>query len=254
MTRLIRITTTLLLAAGLSTAGLLSVAAEEIPLRQYFYNHPHQVPPDYVYRTGRLFSPPASGSPAGAGSGHQQAGGEEKQESAVAGPQYGQALTLKIEALARQLFANAEEEIADQFTVAVSSFVNLNQLYRTSSLGRYVSEQLMGELQVAGVEVIELRRTPSIMISSGGEHALSRDMNELVFIHRAHATLVGTYTVVEDQLFINARLLRNQDSKVLSSGALVMALDPVTRGMLADEALPATGASSSQVKIRGMHE
>jgi TolB-like protein len=245
MTRSIMMSGVLLLAMACGRGVIPApAAAEEISHGRYFYDIHHPVPADYVYRTGRLFFQPSV---------KNSAGGERgRQEHSTAG-RHGQELVAKVGALTRQLLVNSEEEIADHFTVAVSSFVNLNDLYRTSALGRYLSEQLMGELQVAGVSIIELRQTPSILISKEhGEFNLSRDMNELAFIHHAHATLVGTYTAVEDQLFLNARLLRNRDSKVLSSAALVSPLDPVTRGLLADEATPAV--SGAAVKIRDYRE
>lgn len=203
----------------------------------YVYNYPHQVPADYVYRTGRIFSPPGSRSASAA----------KPQAGEPAGPE-GEAFRLRVHALAGQLLANAEEEIRGNYQLAVSTFVNLNNLYRTSALGRCLSEQLMGELQIAGVDVIELRQTPSIMVSQGGEYALSRDMDELAFTHAAQATLVGTYTVAAEQLLINTRLLRNRDNKVLASASLALPLDPLLKGLLADEAMPA--GKSTPVKIR----
>jgi TolB-like protein len=231
----------LLLVAGPGHAG--RAQAESPPAgTRFFYNYPHQVPPDYVYRTGRIFAPPSGGPPPPA----QSAAPEP------AAPD-GQAFRLLIGELAGRLLASGEEEIADQYRLAVSTFVNLNNLYRTSALGRYLSEQLMGELQTAGVEVVELRRTPSIMMSQAhGEYALSRDMDELAFLHAVQATLVGTYTVAAEQLFINARLLRNRDNKVLASAGLALPLDPLLRSLLADEAMPAGRATP--VRIRAYHE
>jgi TolB-like protein len=229
----------LLAVAGWST--VVSASAGDEPSRgRYFYDFPRQMPDDYVYRTGDIFFPAPGPNSGAIIEGEQGNSGDEF---------HGQRLMAMVGALARQLLANAEEEVADDFIVAVSSFVNLNDLYRTSALGRYISEQLMGELQMAGVSIVELRRTPSILISRGqGEFNLSRDMNELAFIHYAHATLVGTYTVVENQLMLNTRLLRNRDNKVLSSGALVVPLDSVTKGLLADETSSAARGATVQIR------
>lgn len=245
MARSIVITGVLLLAfTGAISTGWFASAGEGIFRQGELYSdYPRRVPEEYIFRSGRFsVQPVQQQSLAG------RAGKVKESDS-----RHGEELMARVGLLARQLLTSAEEEIASQYTVAVSSFVNLNNLYRTSALGRYVSEQMMGELQVAGVNVIELRRTPSIMISrEHGEYAMSRDMNELAFTQYAHATLVGTYTVAEDQLFLNARLLRNRDSKVLASGSLVAALDPITRGLLADEDTPAAG--NARVKIRSYRE
>lgn len=215
--------------------GAAQAATPMVPFKHYYYNYLHQVPPDYVYRTDRLFFPP-NGPPAAT---------SPAQKSP---PPDGRAFRRRIRKLAKQLLAHASEEIADQYKVAVSTFVNLNNLYRTSALGRYLSEQLMGELQTAGIDVIDLRRTPSIMVSrTHGVYALSRDMDELSFVHSAQATLVGTYTVAAKQLFINARLLRNRDSRVLASASLMLPLNPLLRSLLADESAPV--GPGTKVKI-----
>ncbi|MEJ2032146.1 MAG: FlgO family outer membrane protein [Deltaproteobacteria bacterium] len=232
---------TLLLATAPGSYG--RAKPTSIPHKNFSYNYLHQVPPDYVYRTGRILIPAAGGNDPAATS-------SEKKSAAVAD---GQALRIRVGKLAGQLLANADEEIADQYKVAVSTFVNLNNLYRTSALGRYLSEQLMGELQTSGIDVVELRRTPSILVSQAhGEYALSRDMDELAFVHSVQATLVGTYTVAAQQLFVNARLLRNRDNKVLASANLALPLDQLIRSLLADESVP--GGKGAPVKIRAYHE
>nr|MBF0223092.1 hypothetical protein [Desulfobulbaceae bacterium] len=153
-----------------------------------------------------------------------------------------EATTLKarVRELSRQLLANAQESIAEEYVITINSFVNLGNLYKTSSLGRYIAEQLIGEMQLAGVEVIDVRKTAGLMIyERHGEYGLSRDMDELSYLHASQAMVVGTYTYAQGQIFLNARLLQNSDGMVLSNASLVFDLDPVTRQMLSDESMPA---------------
>ena len=69
-----------------------------------------------------------------------------------------QTLYKSIQEMAVQLFTNLEDpdpvlgELADG--VAVSSFVDLKKLTRTSSFGRYLAEQLMTEFQQHGFSVV----------------------------------------------------------------------------------------------------
>ena len=146
----------------------------------------------------------------------------------------------RVRELGRQLLTNAKESIAEEYVVTINSFVNLNNLYKTSSFGRYIAEELIGELQVAGVEVIDVRKAAGLMIDEKhGEYGLSRDMNELSYAHASQSMVVGTYTYAQGQVFLNARLLQNSDGMVLSNASLVFDLDPVTRQMLSDESMPA---------------
>ncbi|MDH5298948.1 MAG: FlgO family outer membrane protein, partial [Desulfobulbaceae bacterium] len=186
-------------------------------------------------RTERVFPPPSGGSLL-----DRLARLISKDDGASSAVQPALAMQARVSDLVGQLLANAEEEVADNCVVTVSSFVNANQLYATSALGRFLSEQMITELQKAGVEVVEVRKTPSIMISDpDGVYGLSSDMDQLSFVHNAQTMVVGTYSVAGGQIFINARLLRNRDNVVLSSASLAFAMDDITHAMLADEGMPA---------------
>ncbi len=234
-------------------AGMEAPKGKDFPVcRKYFFNYPHSMPPDYVFRTSRVF-PPASGSGVVFNPVSEAIKQRSLSKEAEAGiPQdRGEMLREKVQDLVRQLLENAKEEINDEYVVTVNTFVNLNNLYRTSSLGRYMSEQLVTELQRVGVDVLEIRKTPSIMMSKGfGEYGLSRDMDELDFVHASHAMIVGTYSSADGRIFINARVLRNRDGMVLSTASLVFELDSVTWAMLADESMPAPVGPGSTVNVR----
>ena len=216
--------------------------------RPYFYNYPHAIPPDYVFRTPRVFSPRNMSSSVFAGFGAGQAGGP----AGSAGQ--GTALQAKVNELGKALIANASEVVADEYVVAVSTFVTLDNLYATSSFGRFLGEQLLSTLQQSGLEVIEVRKTPGMMVSPHhGEYALSRSMDELGLVQAAQAVVVGTYTVAGQEVFVNARLLRNEDNRVLSSASMVLPIDAMTANLLANESMPAS-ARTAQVTIRQFPE
>src|SRR3989338_2266836 len=144
--------------------------------RPYFYNYPHAIPADYVFRTARGFSPRNMSSSFLPGFGSGQTGG-----AGSAGQ--GAVLQAKINQLGKALIANASEVVADEYVVAVSTFVSLDNLYATSSLGRFLGEQLLSSLQQSGLEVIEVRKTPGMMVSPyHGEYALSRSMDEISLV------------------------------------------------------------------------
>ena len=215
--------------------------------RPYFYNYPHAIPSDYVFRTARVFSPQNMSQSFLSGFG--QAGG---QSAGSAGQ--GAALQAKVNQMGKALIANASEVVADEYVVAVSTFVSLDNLYATSSFGRYLGEQLLSTLQQAGLEVIEVRKTPGMMVSPyHGEYALSRSMDEIGLVQAAQAVVVGTYAVAGQEIFVNARLLRNADNRVLSSATMVLPIDGMTANLLANESMPAS-TRAAQVKIRQFPE
>ncbi len=226
-------------------SGMPFVTQQSPPTYQYdYFNYPHPLPPDYVYRTSRVFPPPPTS--------HIAPAGAEAKQAASAGllePAAGEKLAQGISILSKQLLENAKEEIDDSYGLMVTTFVNLNRLYSTSSLGRYISEQMISELQFAGINIIDVRKTPALMISEGhGEYGLSRDMDELSFVQPVQAMVVGTYTVAEGKIFINARVLRNEDGMVLSAAQLSLDADAVVARLLADEGMPVGPGKALQVR------
>ena len=219
----------------------------------YGYNYPHKVPQDYVYRTGRIFAPQQERK--NWFEGWQNFFKRKRVPGpppAVPAEQAGE-LKLQVRELTRQLLAHSDEPIGDAYRVVVTTFVNLNRLYKTSGLGRVMTEQMISELQRAGVEVVDMRMTPSVQISEGfGEYGLSRDMSQLSYVQDAQAVVVGTYTVSDGQVMVNARLLQQGDGLVLSSATIVFEGNELVFGFLQDEAMPPK--SGTLVELRGFSE
>jgi TolB-like protein len=194
--------------------------------------------PDYQYRTAKSIEPPAQKTlwdylsffavKSEPEPGHEFPAAEAEE------------LRARTRELVSQLLHNGGGGLVDEYVVTVNTFVNLYNLYKTSSLGRYLSEQMLGELQAAGVAVIDVRKTTTLLVREGfGEYGLSRDMDQLTPSQGAQARVVGTYSYVGGQILLNARVLRNSDGMVLSHANLAFALDVLTAGLLKDEAMPA---------------
>lgn len=238
-----------LVAVGSLLLGARAGGAETQTVNYRSYTHavPHELPNDYEYRTARVFDPPLAEKKGFFSLFSATKEGPPALENANPA-ENGIQLRLKVRELGQQLLTNLKEPLEEE-TLTLATFVNLNQLYKTSSLGRYLSEQMIGEFQAAGLNVLEVRKSAGLMIREGyGEYSLSRDMGELSYVHAAQVMFVGTYTVSDGQLFLAARLLRNSDGLVLSSAGLVMPLDPVTAGLLADEAIPRGGSKVVSVQ------
>ncbi|MBC8318383.1 MAG: hypothetical protein H8E41_10800 [Desulfobulbaceae bacterium] len=162
-------------------------------------------------------------------------------------------LKLRIRQLSHQLLDNVTEDSFNESVVIVTTFVNLNDLYETSGLGRLMAEQLMGELQKRGVEIIDARVATSLQVSEGfGEYALSRDMNQLSYVHAAQAVVVGTYSVAADEIAVNARLLNQGNGAVLSSASIVFPTDNLVAALLRDTGKPPS--AGSMVSLRSFAE
>ena len=193
--------------------------------------------PDYQYRTAQVAAPPAAKTLKdylAFFSLNSEKSSEEEFPAAEA-----ETLRMRTKELARQLLNNAHGGLTDEYVLTVNTFVNLNNLYKSSSLGRYLGEQMIGELQAAGVAVIDVRKSNSLMVRERfGEYGLSRDMDELKATHGSGGMVVGTYSYASGQVLVNARVLRNGDGMVISHASLAFDVDKVTEQMLKDEAAP----------------
>ncbi len=149
---------------------------------------------------------------------------------------------LQIHEMALQLMKNFRAEPGPEGPIAVATFVDLNNLYRTSPFGRYLAEQLMGELQRAGFNVVEIRKTESIMIKKKfGEYGLSREVQEIAQESSASYILAGTYVTRGRFILVNARLISNGNNLVASSGLKILRRDPFLDKMLWPTATPESG-------------
>jgi len=107
--------------------------------------------------------------------------------------------------------------------IGVTTLVNLDDLYETSSFGRIYSEHLMSELVMRGYDVVELRHADALrFLSAGGEFGLSRELGAVRASQQLGTVLVGTYEVSPERVYINARLINPSTSMILSAGSVEM--------------------------------
>jgi TolB-like protein len=96
--------------------------------------------------------------------------------------------------MADTLLSQSKLRIGNNDTILVASFVNINNLQESSTLGRMLAEHVASRLSQRGYKVIDMRlRTGSVFMEEGrGEFLLSRDLREVSKNHNAAAVVVGT--------------------------------------------------------------
>ena len=119
-------------------------------------------------------------------------------------------------------------------SILAASFVNIDDLAESSTLGRIVSEQIASRLAQHGFKIVEVKlRQESIFIEEGkGEFLLSREVLSLGETRGAHAVLVGTYAVSKNFIFISVRVVRTEDNSVVTGYDYELPNDSTTRSML----------------------
>lgn len=123
--------------------------------------------------------------------------------------------------------------------IGVTTFVNVDDLYSSSTFGRMVGEQLMSELAMKGFDVIELRHTDALQfLDRGGEFALSRDAGMVRPERNLAGVVVGTYVSSPERVYVNARLIDPSSSVVLSAGSVEMTKTPELAKLLRGGSMP----------------
>jgi len=121
--------------------------------------------------------------------------------------------------MADQLERNAERgKLAN--TVIITSFTNLNKITETTAFGRLLSENLMHELQVRKWQVYEIRLSKDVTVSEKGEFSLSRDTKDLKETYKIGGIVTGTYSVVDGNIIVNARVMDMNTGMVVSSAQI----------------------------------
>jgi TolB-like protein len=118
--------------------------------------------------------------------------------------------------LADQLDRNVDPAMRSRPTV-ITSIASLANLNESSALGRLVGEHLIHELQVRAWSVADIRLTKGLIVNSGGEFSLSRDMSQLRESFPVSNVVTGTFSTTPDGVLLSVRVIDSGTGRVVSS-------------------------------------
>jgi TolB-like protein len=115
----------------------------------------------------------------------------------------------------------------------VMTIADIDNLGRSTSLGRLISENLAARLSQQGYTVIEPKLHPLVnLIPYRGEFALSRNWFEKQNLRGIDIVVAGTYAVAEDKMYISLKMFNAVSRKVMSSYSYTLPLGPNTVALL----------------------
>ncbi len=102
--------------------------------------------------------------------------------------------------------------------IVLSTFVDVDDLGRSTTLGRLIPQQISSRLAQKGWRTVEIKdMPPQIEVREGsGEFALSRRVEPVNKRDTGYAVLAGTYAVGANTVMVNARIIRSKDHVVLA--------------------------------------
>jgi len=128
------------------------------------------------------------------------------------------------------------------YPMLAASFVDATNVENANDLGRLLSEQVASRLSQLGYSVteVQLRSDELRVLPQGGVLALSRDLSQINTDVPAYSVLVGTYSIIERQIYVNARVLRTADGVALASSDFSL---PYVRPKKAETSAPSVQPS-----------
>lgn len=108
--------------------------------------------------------------------------------------------------------------------VIVMPFVNLDDLKESSGFGRLLAEGLIHELQVRNWSVVDFK-----LINPDSSRQISGkgDIQKITEQYKAGHIVTGTYTLANEKVFVNAKIMDIETAAVVSSGQAVLPLDGI---------------------------
>lgn len=125
-----------------------------------------------------------------------------------------------VNALANQLTQNKNFENIQDPTIAVTSFVCLDNFQPTTRLSNILSEGLIHDMQVRGYKIIDFKTMDNIKIDSKGDFLFSRDVSKLRKVLNIDYALTGTYVKYKSGTVVNARIINLKNHIILSSAQI----------------------------------
>lgn len=125
-----------------------------------------------------------------------------------------------------------DPKVSDNTLILVSTIQNIDAINQSSTFGRVLSEQMSSRLVQLGVPVNELKMRGSLYVGSQGEQILSREIREVSKTQKADLIIAGTYAIAGKVVYVNVKLIRPDDSRILSAYDFSIPLTPNIRTML----------------------
>jgi TolB-like protein len=102
--------------------------------------------------------------------------------------------------------------------ILVTTFVDNNDLTKTSRFGRLLQEHIASRIVQLGYSVREIKLTQTVSIEAkSGETVLSRDLSKISGELQAQAILAGTLSRSDRMLYISARLIVPENSNIIAT-------------------------------------
>lgn len=147
------------------------------------------------------------------------------------------------ESISDELLRNLREQDIFHHQCLLTTFVELDDVKKSSTFGRLLSEGIGNSLIKRGLSILEIKSDQEITVDPRtGELILSRNPNEVGGQLNAKYVITGTYTIGANSVLISARIMELPEKKIISATLKEILKTPQIAGLLSDrtnlEAMP----------------
>lgn len=102
--------------------------------------------------------------------------------------------------------------------IIVATIVDIDDLERSSTLGRHLSESVSARFTQQQYQMVEMKFQNSVyMKRDEGELMLTRQVREIASAHKAQAVVVGTYSRANMSVLVNLKVVRPESNVVIAA-------------------------------------
>ena len=124
--------------------------------------------------------------------------------------------------LSDQLTNNKDFSEVNGSSIAITSFVSLEDFKATSRLSKILSENFIHEMQVRGYKVVDFKTMDKIKVDEKGDFLFSRNIAKLRKTLHIDYALTGTCVKYRKGTVVNARIIDLKTHIVLSSAQILI--------------------------------
>ncbi|HYC35367.1 MAG TPA: FlgO family outer membrane protein [Usitatibacter sp.] len=116
------------------------------------------------------------------------------------------------------LVAGGRAQLDPTRPIIVATVVDIDDLERSSTLGRFLSESVSARFTQNGFRMVEMKFQNAVyMKRQEGELMLARELREIATSHQAQAVVVGTYSRAASAVFVNLKVVRPESNVVIAA-------------------------------------
>lgn len=116
------------------------------------------------------------------------------------------------------LVAIAKAHLDPDKPIIVATVVDIDDLERSSTLGRFISESVSARFTQSRYRMVEMKFQNAVYMKKGeGELMLTRQIREIAGSHQAQAVIVGTYSRAASAVFVNLKVVVPETNIVIAA-------------------------------------